>query len=53
MGRKLIDQVDDAFNYFNGFRLEELKTLIRKVLEEEYSQDTDINNKETVAKKDV
>tara|TARA_R100001224_G_scaffold102227_1_gene74225 strand:- start:525 stop:674 length:150 start_codon:yes stop_codon:yes gene_type:complete len=26
MGRKLIDQVDDAFNYFNGFRLEELKS---------------------------
>jgi len=26
MSKKLIDQVDDAFNYFNGFRLEELKT---------------------------
>ena len=36
-----------------GFRLEELKTLIRKVLEEEYSQDTGIDNEETVAKKDV
>tara|TARA_R100000458_G_C8154131_1_gene160721 strand:+ start:165 stop:329 length:165 start_codon:yes stop_codon:yes gene_type:complete len=23
---KLIDQVDDGFNYFNDFRLEELKT---------------------------
>ena len=23
---KLINQVDDAFNYFNGFRLEELKS---------------------------
>ena len=36
-----------------GFKLEELKTLIRKVLEEEYSQDTDTDNEETVAKKDV
>ena len=26
MSRKLIDQVDDAFNYFNEFRLEELKS---------------------------
>ena len=26
MSKKLIDQVDDAFNYFNGFRLEELKS---------------------------
>jgi hypothetical protein len=24
--KNLIDRVDDAFNYFNGFRLEELKT---------------------------
>ena len=23
--KPLIDKVDDAFNYFNGFRLEELK----------------------------
>ena len=26
MGKKLIDQVDDAFNYFNGYRLEETNT---------------------------
>ncbi|QDP54071.1 MAG: hypothetical protein GOVbin1629_7 [Prokaryotic dsDNA virus sp.] len=26
MKRKLIDQVDDGFNYFNGYRLEELKS---------------------------
>ena len=26
MKKKLIDQVDDGFNYFNGFRLEELKS---------------------------
>ena len=26
MGRKLIDQVDDAFNYFYGYRLEETNT---------------------------
>ena len=26
MSRKLIHQVDDAFNYFNEFRLEELKS---------------------------
>tara|TARA_R100001086_G_scaffold203866_1_gene119824 strand:- start:103 stop:270 length:168 start_codon:yes stop_codon:yes gene_type:complete len=26
MARKLIDQVDDAFSYFNEFRLEELKS---------------------------
>ena len=25
MGTKLIDKVDDGFNYFNGYRLEELK----------------------------
>lgn len=24
--KKLIDQVDDGFNYFNGYRLEELKS---------------------------
>jgi hypothetical protein len=24
--KKLIDQVDDAFNYFNGYRLEETNT---------------------------
>jgi len=24
--KNLIDRVDDAFNYFNGYRLEELKT---------------------------
>tara|TARA_R100001509_G_scaffold28864_1_gene15269 strand:- start:8644 stop:8832 length:189 start_codon:yes stop_codon:yes gene_type:complete len=26
MKKILIDQVDDGFNYFNGYRLEELKT---------------------------
>ena len=26
MAKKLIDQVDDGFNYFNNYRLEELKT---------------------------
>ena len=26
MSKKLIDQVDDAFNYFNGYRLEETNT---------------------------
>ena len=26
MARKLIDQVDDAFNYFYGYRLEETNT---------------------------
>tara|TARA_R110002020_G_scaffold6208_4_gene25926 strand:+ start:1900 stop:2109 length:210 start_codon:yes stop_codon:yes gene_type:complete len=26
MAKKLIDQVDDAFNYFNGYRLEETNT---------------------------
>ena len=26
MSEKLIDKVDDGFNYFNDYRLEELKT---------------------------